>query len=61
MLNTYDLRQLSCMEADIILHNLELEIAIEEGRIKKDIFDEIRASNDQQLVIVKELRMAALN
>lgn len=61
MLNTYDLRQLSAHEADIILHNLELTIAIENGRIDKDIFEEIRASNDQQMEIIRELRLAGLN
>lgn len=55
MLNSYDLRQLSCMEADILLQNIEVQ------QLPPELSAEIIMKNEQQLEIIAELRMAALN
>lgn len=55
MLNSYDIRQLACLEADIISQNAELSL------LEVPAMAEIIVMNEQQLEIIRELRSAALN
>ena len=55
MLDQYDLRKLACLEADIIIQNIELDESNDWQAV------EIKMMNEQQLEIIRELKQAALN